>query len=655
MATWYGYFSGRPNHRIRLDISLNRQEISNNRSMVNWAAYIERIDAYGTWRADVDSTGNVWVNGVRVGVPTFSYDTRGASRITLGADVLWVPHNSDGTRTFTVSMDVSAAGPLGSAGISAKSFTLPTIPRATDPTIPSPLTAGTAATISLPRASSSFTHDVTYTFGAQSGTIATGAGVTAAWTPQLALLTEIPDAQSGTGEITVVTKSGSTVIGTKKRAFTLQAPSTVVPTISAINVSDANPDVASLIGAYVQGESLLQAAVVAAGAYGSTIKSRKVTVDGTTVDSGQSVSLPTSGSRVVAAAVTDSRGRTGTATGTVSVLPYEPPQVRDFSVARATSAGVPNVNGSHLLMTLDALVSSLVVGTQKNAMTVRVFTRPRGTGAWTARNVITPGLAYNSSVLISGGGIFNVTASWDVRVEVHDKLRHGEDFFAVPTAGAIVDATPDKQAFGKMVEASGPTSQIQGPVRVYGGLDVDGRVVLDADDVATLAETKAGLDGTKLITAKTLKEAVDLPAPMIGNGHSSVAIGGTGWADIPGSLRFELPAYDRPLMCEVKFGALGVTSAGYWMVGASITGSNDPWSIAPEYPDVATAGAQSAIYGMYTPFSQATQQVQLFGSKRFVIPAGVAAVLQMVARKSTTSATAAMNYSAMEWSPIRWL
>ncbi|HWU28624.1 MAG TPA: DUF859 family phage minor structural protein [Microbacterium sp.] len=386
---------------------------------------------------------------------------------------VYIPHNPDGTRSPAVIRMSVAYGNINHGD--AYSMALPTIPRATTPrfrvgsTDVTTFDAGAAVTVFLDRASSSFTHDVSFQFGNQSGTIATGAGVSAAWTPPMSLLTEIPNNTSGTGTVTVVTKNGSTVIGTKQKNFTLTAPATVVPTISGINVSDDNPDVANLIGGLVQGQSRLKADVIAAGAYGSTISSRMVTVDGQTVTSGQSLPLPQSGSRVVAAAVTDSRGRTAADSGTVTVLPYDLPQIIDFSVQRATAAGVPSSTGTNLLMTLNAAVSSLVVGSEKNAATITVATRPRGGSAWTDRNVITPGLTYNTSVLVSGGGIFMTTTAWDVRVTVADKLQSAQDFYLAPTAGAILDATPTKVAIGKMVEDAGPALQLQGPARVYDG------------------------------------------------------------------------------------------------------------------------------------------------------------------------------------------
>lgn len=404
-------------------------------------------------------------------------------RWRVGPYDVQVPHNSDGTRA-PIRFGMVLSYPDVNVTVFSADMALPTIPRATKAqirigsTTVTSLDLGTAATVYLPRASSSFTHTLELweyggTTGAPIETLATGVGVSYAWTPPLSLATMFPDATSKQYFVRARTYNGSSQIGIADTVFTLKAPASLTPTISAINVADDNPTVASAIGGFVQGQSLLKAIVVAAGVQGSSITSSAIAVDGQSAASGTPVPLPLSGSRTVAASVTDSRGRVSTSSGTVEVLPYDLPTINSYMVERATSAGVPSPNGTYLQMTLSAAIASLIVGTQKNAMTIRVFTRPRGTSSWTARNVISTALAYDSSVLITGGGIYAANTAYDVRVEVSDKLQKSEDFWSVSTAGAIVDATATKQAFGKMVEASGPDTQIAGPARVYGSLDAD--------------------------------------------------------------------------------------------------------------------------------------------------------------------------------------
>lgn len=174
---------------------------------------------------------------------------------------------------------------------------------------------------------------------------------------------------------------------------------------------------------------------------------------------------------------------------------------------------------------------------------------------------------------------------------------------------------------------------------------------------ASQAEVDGGTDATRFISPKTLHDSLELPLPWVGNGSVSTVISSTAWASIPGNLRATFPAYDRDVLVEASFGALGLTSAGYWMVGVSIFDDNGgtTWSILPERGDPGIGGDPDvSYYGLYAPFAQSTQQVQLHGIKRLVIPAGTPSVFQMAMRKSTSSVTS-MNYTSMEINFLRWL
>ncbi len=206
---------------------------------------------------------------------------------------------------------------------------------------------GSAVTINLPKATSSFTHDIFYKYSSDSSytTLASGVtGTSRSWTPPISLASKIPNAASGTWNILVRTKSGDTRIGDKSINITLNVPSNVAPSISSVAVAEATAGIASQFSAFVQGRSKLKLTISAAGNQGSTIKSYSVKVDGKTY-SGDSNVFTTqvingSGSIAVKATVTDSRGRTATKTVNVGVSAYSSPSVTTFKAVRCTSAGV---------------------------------------------------------------------------------------------------------------------------------------------------------------------------------------------------------------------------------------------------------------------------------------------------------------------------
>lgn len=92
------------------------------------------------------------------------------------------------------------------------------------------LQMGDDVTITLNRASSSYTHNLSYEIGTKSGTIATGVGTSREWFIPTSLVTEITNATSGKMTIICVTKNGTATVGTQKITATV-----MVPTASVLN------------------------------------------------------------------------------------------------------------------------------------------------------------------------------------------------------------------------------------------------------------------------------------------------------------------------------------------------------------------------------------------------------------------------------------
>ena len=216
---------------------------------------------------------------------------------------------------------------------------IPTIPRATNPSLSkSTVEMGTSVTVNLPRATSSFTHNISYKFGDSTGTISSNAGTSASWSVPLTLAEQIKNSTSGTGTITVQTKNGNSVIGSKTLNITLTVPESVKPTISAQTVSEATANLASKFGAFVQLKSTFNVAVTASGAQGSTITSYLTECEGRTYTGNPCTTSAVSGSGnvTITTTVTDSRGRTASVSKTVSVLAYHPPGISTSSVTRTS-------------------------------------------------------------------------------------------------------------------------------------------------------------------------------------------------------------------------------------------------------------------------------------------------------------------------------
>lgn len=419
------------------------------------------------------------------------------------------------------SASISASFATGTQGAGTGSFSTLSVPlvtasRATFSEVGGPaitaFDAGHAITIHTNRQDSSYTHDITYEFGSATGTVGEGIGASTPWTPPLSMLTAIPNLTQAAGTIRTVTKQGSTVVGSTTTGFVLRAGAGVIPTVTGVGAVELNSTVASVVGVPVQSLSQLQLNVMAAGAYGSTITARELTFQGATMPTGSTVNVPVAGSVPVKGRATDSRGRQSAEwSGALDVLPYTPPQ-GSVLAQRANVSNVADPDGEYIRVDVSAAVQSLINGTQRNGLTLRVATRPHSGGVWTPRNVIVHGsLTYNSALQVAGGAAFSSGSSWDVRVQVEDKFATYTEIAVVATSVSALELVGTKVAIGKRHE--------QGALDVGpGGIRDDGHWVINESNVATdaargivelatQAEVDAGTDNTRAVTPATLRNA----------------------------------------------------------------------------------------------------------------------------------------------------
>lgn len=293
-----------------------------------------------------------------------------------------ITHNTDGSKSTTISVDI--AGQSVSSGrwtaTGSSTVTLYTIPRASSMAIDNG-TLGVEQTIKVTRAASTFTHTITYECGTASGTVCTkSSSESIKFTPPLSLAAENVSAVSVKVTFKLQTYSGSTAIGDPVSvAVSMAIPDSVVPTLS-LAVTDVKGYLATY-GGYVQSKSQANVVATGAGVYGSSIVSYKLVCGTATSDkSSATFELPTSGSVVVKATVTDSRGRQASMQTTITVLAYSPPSAQITALIRQNADGTANAQGDHAKATFSAAITSLG---SKNAASYYFKYRVRGTTAWT--------------------------------------------------------------------------------------------------------------------------------------------------------------------------------------------------------------------------------------------------------------------------------
>lgn len=126
--------SGTSNNTYRHEViaDLIQQDIPGNRSQIRVRQQIKKTSSFEAWNTNKTSTRSVSCTGMTTNSETFGYDFRGKANGYIQSyfdSTFWVNHNSDGSKTLTISANMNLTGMKSSANIGAKSWTLPKIPR----------------------------------------------------------------------------------------------------------------------------------------------------------------------------------------------------------------------------------------------------------------------------------------------------------------------------------------------------------------------------------------------------------------------------------------------------------------------------------------------------------------------------------------------
>ena len=267
-----------------------------------------------------------------------------------------VTHKADGSLSGYAVMEYVAGSTSGgyapdSAEVQTANTALTTIARASSATVTG-TALGSAVTVSISRASASFTHKVEWKIGDSSYTTASSSATTSAsFTPDVSYSSQYPNSTRAACTVRVTTYNGSTQIGD---AITvgcwLDVPTTVIPTCSNITFTRTDNGVPSSWGVYVKGYSKVTASISGTGIHGSTIKGYYISGAGKTSNNNTLTSdvLSSTGTYTFEATVTDSRNRTSSKkTNSITVYDYWNPSVT-LTAYRCDSSGKASNTGTCL-------------------------------------------------------------------------------------------------------------------------------------------------------------------------------------------------------------------------------------------------------------------------------------------------------------------
>lgn len=416
-------FGTNSKYSIILEWTRNWVDIASNTSNVTVRAYLQSGGSSYTINSSAVKYGTMHINGTDYSF-SFYCGLSGNQKKEIYSQTVNIPHNSDGTKSFWMSVSGNIGISFSSGKVDTISTsgtgTLDTIPRTSGVSLStSTATLGsTTVTVNISRASTSFTHAVYFVYGNQTITVSTNAATSCSFVPDISLSSQTPNGTQGYGTIYVDTYSGGTLIGTSSAGLTCNVPASVKPSFTNLGAEVVAAGADTSYG-YVQGMSKCKLSIWgAAGSYGSTITQCVISGLGSTWYEWQITTgaLNTTGNITFSAYVVDSRGRASdTKSVTINVQPYSPPYISGFYIARCLSTGTENDSGTYIKAWCQCGYSSL---SSKNTMTVKAYYKKSNTTSWSS--AVTSG---NDKTVILGGGGISTSDSYDVKIEVTDKFK----------------------------------------------------------------------------------------------------------------------------------------------------------------------------------------------------------------------------------------
>lgn len=397
-----------------ISIKQNSQNIANNTSNITVTC---KATMTGPSFDYYERTGKLTIDGQEYSfTTTFPENTTK----TICTKTVNVTHNSVGKKTVSASFSITT-GMTGTlpGGVLSKSTskTLTNIPRASSVTCADG-NIGSATTININRASSSFTHTITYSFSGLTGTIATKTSSTSiGWTIPTSFYAKIPNTKSGKVTITCDTYSKNTKVGTKTttaNVFVINSEPTVDATVQDVNSStvaltgDSNKIVRYMSNAKVD--------ITATAKNSATIKSRKVTCGN---KSGTSTSNTLNGveSGTFTVSCTDSRGFSASKTITKTLVEYIKLAFTDITLERPTTTS----------NTVNAVIKgnyyNASFGTVDNTFEMKYRYRQSGSETWSSYTTLIATITDNIFSFSDGlGDIYNFNNEYEFEFMITDKL-----------------------------------------------------------------------------------------------------------------------------------------------------------------------------------------------------------------------------------------
>ena len=443
-------------YAVRVVYSVNSQNTANNSSNVTVEAHLVSLKSSYNINASATKHGSLVINGTTYNF-SFNATISGLQDKKLYTTTVTIPHNSDGTKSFSIScslgIEVTLSGTKYNTVSTSNTVTLPAIPRTTPVSTSGTAKFGATITITHTRPSTAFTITLRYTCGSANGTIITKQATNStSWTVPKDLQSQIPKSTSIPITIYCDTYSGDTLIGTTYTSYTCSIADDCNPSLTTLSCS--NPDTGGTT--FYQGVSKLRVEVGYNQAYSSPIEKFVMTVDGQTITNYGYIIwsgvLQNSGAKNVAITITDGRGRTATKTWTnaFTVTAYSAPKINNFTCKRMAldEDGNPVISN---LGTKGYFSYDISWHSSSTNKVRKFYYKPNASSSWTTISLSNDSQTdYNfNNSLASGSG-------YDLKLEISDQVTTVSQTIQMPYLFPLINLSADGTsiAFGKETNAA---------------------------------------------------------------------------------------------------------------------------------------------------------------------------------------------------------
>ena len=538
-------------YAVRVVYSVNSQDTANNSSNVTVEAHLVSLKSSYNINASATKYGSLVINGTTYNF-SFNATIKGLQDKKLYTTTVTIPHNSDGTKSFSIScslgIEVTLSGTKYNTVSTSGTVNLPTIPRTTPVSTSGAAKFGATITVTHTRPSTAFAITLRYTCGSASGTIITKQATNStSWTVPKDLQSQIPKSTSIPITIYCDTYSGDTLIGTTYTSYTCSIADDCNPSLTTLSCS--NPDTGGTT--FYQGVSKLRVEVGYNQAYSSPIEKFVMTVDGQTITNYGYIIwsgvLQNSGAKNVAITITDGRGRTATKTWTnaFTVTAYSAPKINSFTCKRMAldEDGKPVISN---LGTKGYFSYDISWHSSSTNKVRKFYYKPNASSSWTTISLSNDSQTdYNfNNSLASGSG-------YDLKLEISDQVTTVSQTIQMPYLFPLINLSADGTsiAFGKETNAANRfmvsmDASFNNKTKIY-SLEVTGEVTCNNVPLKIISESGTG---TYYGNQIWLSECLSMSSTGSGGTLYINSAANHSWVDIYGSANIRGRGNNRQIL-----------------------------------------------------------------------------------------------------------